>query len=68
MKLFSIASTLQLADMFPKALSWDSLSMFLSKFGMIDIHHPPVCGGLTYFKVQPKKNASKINKLEEEYT
>ena len=46
MKLLPISSSMQIADIFTKALPLPSLRNFFSKLGLIDIYQPPTCGGL----------------------
>ena len=46
MKLLPIPSSMQVADIFTKALPLPSLRSFFSKLGLIDIYQPPTCGGL----------------------
>ena len=46
MRLLPISSDLQVADVFTKGFTVASMRVFLPKLGMVDIYHPPVCGGL----------------------
>jgi hypothetical protein len=46
LKLLPISSKDQLADFFTKALLPQPFNTLLSKLEMIDIYHPPTCGGL----------------------
>jgi hypothetical protein len=45
MKLLPLSSKDQLADFFTKALLPQPFGILLAKLGMVDIYHPPTCGG-----------------------
>ena len=47
MRLLPISSQNQCADIFTKALTFKSFANFLPKLGLVDIYHPPACGGVT---------------------
>ena len=44
-KLLPISSKVQVADFFTKSLLPQPFNLLLSKLGMLDIYHPPTCGG-----------------------
>lgn len=50
MKLLPISGAMQVADLFTKGLPLSSFQAFLPKLGMLDISHPPACGGLIEHK------------------
>ena len=45
-KLLPISSKDQVADFFTKSLLPQPFNLLLSKLGMLDIYHPPTCGGI----------------------
>jgi len=50
LKLLPVSSKDQLANFFTKALLPQPFSTLLSKLGMLDIYHPPTCGGILHNK------------------
>ena len=58
MRLLPMSSNLQVANVFRKCFTAASLHTFLPKLGMVDIYHPPVCGGL--MKEEDSRNGSHI--------
>jgi len=48
MKLLPVTSQAQIADFFTKALIPQPFHILLSKLGMVDIYHPPTCGGILH--------------------
>jgi hypothetical protein len=46
MKLLPVSSKDQLADFFTKSLLPQPFQFLLSKLGLVDIYHPPTCGGI----------------------
>jgi len=47
-KLLPVTTHDQIADFFTKALYTQPFGLLLSKLGMLDIYHPPTCGGLLH--------------------
>lgn len=47
-KLLPVTTHDQIADFFTKALYPQPFSLLLSKLGMLDIYHPPTCGGILH--------------------
>jgi hypothetical protein len=48
MKLLPVPSKHQLADFFTKALLPQPFNLLMTKLGMLDIYHPPTCGGILH--------------------
>jgi hypothetical protein len=46
MKLLPVSSKDQLANFFTKSLLPQPFGVFLAKLGMVNIYHPPTCGGV----------------------
>jgi hypothetical protein len=45
MKLLPVSSKDQLVDFFTKSLLPQPFGVLLAKLGMVNIYHPPTCGG-----------------------
>lgn len=60
MKLLPVSSKDQLADFFTKPLLPQLFNILLSKLGMLNIYHPPACGGILEHKNEEKNEESAV--------
>ena len=60
-KLLLVITNDQIAEFFIKALFPQPFNLLLSKLGMLDIYHPPTCGGI----LNTEDSVNKEHKSEE---